>query len=71
VTGWVRRRDLDDAEWRMARSEAETVACPEPRCLARVGVTCQNFWSGEALENQPAHAKRIKAAESSSQGRTE
>jgi hypothetical protein len=67
----VRRHDLEDAEWRMARSEAETVVCPEPRCHAGVGVTCRNFYTGLELENQPAHAKRIKAAESSSQGRTE
>ena len=45
----------------MERATAETVLCPEPKCHAEVGVTCRNFWSGEPLENQTAHEKRIKA----------
>lgn len=62
MTGWAHERAVADAEWRMERDLAETVVCPEPKCVAPVGVTCRNFWSGAPLEGQPAHVKRIKAA---------
>jgi hypothetical protein len=62
VTGWVRRRSLEDAEWRMERDLAESVRCSEPRCEAGVGETCRNLSSGQVLENQPAHARRIRDA---------
>lgn len=46
----------------MERDLAETVACREPRCEAGVGETCRNLSSGSPLENQPAHARRIRDA---------
>ena len=62
VTEWARRLSLEDAEWRMERDLAETVVCPEVQCHAVVGETCRNLSSGQVLENQPAHARRIRDA---------
>lgn len=64
MTGWARRRELADSEWRMERDQAETIACPEPSCGAAVGEHCRNINDGGPLERLPAHGKRIKDADS-------
>ncbi len=47
----------------MERDLAETIRCPQPGCTAQVGETCINLITGVALENQPAHALRIRDAQ--------
>lgn len=49
-----------DAEWRMERDRAETVACRD--CQQPAGATCVNLRTGEPLSRLPAHAHRIHDA---------
>jgi hypothetical protein len=65
MTEWSNRQRDSDAEWRMVREQAGSVACPEPGCEARVGECCRNLSSGEDLARFPAHARRIRAADES------
>lgn len=64
MTSWAEGR-RDAALWRdYERSEAEKVPCPE--CHAEPGVRCRNVHDGEPIEKQPAHWRRIRAAEEAS-----
>lgn len=63
MTEWVRRQSVSDAEWRMERQQAETIRCPQPGCTAGPGETCINLSNQLPLENQPAHALRIRDAQ--------
>lgn len=60
MTSWAERQRDADATWRHTRMTAERVPCTE--CSALEGETCRNVHTGQPLEHQPAHAKRIKAA---------
>ena len=61
MTSWAERQRAADETWRHDRVTAETVPCTEPGCHAGVGETCRNVHTGQPLEHQAAHAKRIEA----------
>lgn len=61
MTGWANDQSAADATWRHDRLTAETVPCSEPGRGAFVGDTCRNVHTGQPLEHQAAHAKRIAA----------
>lgn len=61
MTSWAGRQRAADETWRHDRVTAETVPCAEPGCHAGVGETCRNVHTGDPLEHQAAHAKRIEA----------
>jgi hypothetical protein len=61
MTSWAERQRAADETWRHDRVTAETVPCTEPDCGALVGETCRNVHTGQPLERQAAHAKRIEA----------
>lgn len=61
MTSWAERRREAALELDHARLEAEKVPCPE--CEAEPGVRCRNVHDGEPIEKQPAHWRRIRAAE--------
>lgn len=61
MTSWAERQRAADETWRHDRVTAETVPCTESGCGAPVGETCRNVHTGQPLEHQAAHAKRIEA----------
>lgn len=61
MTSWAEQQRAADETWRHDRLTAETVPCSEPGCGAFVGETCRNVRTGQPLEHQAAHAKRITA----------
>lgn len=61
MTSWAERQREAGLELDNERQQAETVLCPE--CQARVGERCRNVHDGSPLEKQPAHWRRLKAAE--------
>jgi hypothetical protein len=63
MTSWAERQRAADATWRHDRLTAETVPCSEQGCGAFVGETCRNVHTGQPLEHQAAHAKRILAGQ--------
>jgi hypothetical protein len=64
VTSWAEQRRVAALELDHARQEAQKVACPE--CQAPVGERCRNVHDGAPIEKQPAHWRRIRAAEEAS-----
>lgn len=71
MTGWAERQAAADATWRHDRLTAETVPCTEPGCGAGVGQTCRNVHTGDPLEHQAAHARRIEAGRQRAVGEVE
>ena len=63
MTGWAEGRRVAGLEKDYERQLAETVGCPE--CGAVAGERCSNVHDGLPLEKQPAHWRRIRAAEGS------
>jgi hypothetical protein len=62
MTSWAERQRDARLERDYERGIANRVPCPEPGCEASAGETCRNLRTGEPLEHQAAHDKRIKAA---------
>lgn len=66
MTGWAERQREAGLEKDFERQQAEQVPCTEPGCGAAVGEQCRNVADGLPLVKQPAHWRRIKAAEEAS-----
>lgn len=64
MTEWAASREYAALEKDHERQLAELVACPE--CEAVVGERCRSVHDGQPIEKQPAHWRRIKAAEEQS-----
>lgn len=63
MTSWAERQEEARLHRDYERQLAERFPCPEPGCEVPAGVRCRNLRTGEPLEKQAAHDKRIRAAE--------
>lgn len=66
MTGWAENREFAALEKDYWRDRALEFDCDEPGCGAGVGKPCRSVHDGEPLVKQPAHWRRIKAAEEAS-----
>jgi hypothetical protein len=61
MTSWAARERAKDLTWQHDRLLAMQVPCDEPGCGAAAEELCRNVRTGDPLEHQAAHKRRIDA----------